>query len=49
MRHEIELLMDGADPQSLCRVRIMERDWLAIEENFPRIWLVDPGKDLDQS
>jgi hypothetical protein len=46
--HQIELLMDGADTELLCRVGIRERDRVAVEEDLPRVWLVDAREDLDQ-
>jgi hypothetical protein len=41
MGHQIELLMDGADTELLCRVGIGECDRVALEEDLPRVWLID--------
>ena len=46
--HEIEFLVDGADPQLLRIVRTADMHRLALEQNLARIGRINAGKDFDE-
>ncbi|MPN33136.1 hypothetical protein SDC9_180619 [bioreactor metagenome] len=48
VRAQCDLLIHGADAQSLCLLRRMDRDRVTIQQDLALVHFVDAGQHLDQ-